>query len=56
MIIRNSNGILEIINKYDFLNDFKYYERILYIMKKINNKEKSKLIEKDHKAILLSKL
>ena len=33
MIVRTSNGKLEIINKYDFINDDKYHEKILNIMK-----------------------
>jgi len=56
MIVRNSNGILEIINKYDYIDDDKYYKRMLEIMKKFKSIEKSKLIEKDHKENLLSKL
>ena len=56
MIIRNSNGKIEIIDKYDFIDDNKYYKYILDIMKKYKNTEKSKLIEKDHKKNLLSKL
>ena len=56
MIIRTSNGKLEVINKYHFIDDNKYYLYILDLMKKFNNKEKAKLITKDYKQDLLSKL
>lgn len=56
MIMRSSNGKLEVINKYDFIDDNKYYLYILDVMKKFKNTEKAKLITKNFKQNLLSKL
>lgn len=42
MIFRESNGKLTDINKYDFIDDNKYFEKIIYINKKFNNKFNNK--------------
>jgi hypothetical protein len=38
MLIRNSNGKLEIVNKYQFKSDTQYYNRIMTIMKRSPHK------------------
>lgn len=56
MLIRNFNGKLEIVNKYNFKSDTQYYNKIMTIMKRIphetniNNKVESSVDK------LLSKL
>uniref|UniRef100_A0A6C0BTA3 Uncharacterized protein n=1 Tax=viral metagenome TaxID=1070528 RepID=A0A6C0BTA3_9ZZZZ len=42
MIFRESNGKLTDIKKYDFIDDNKYFEKIIYINKKFNNKFNNK--------------
>lgn len=56
MIIRSSNGKLENIYKYDFINDDKYYEKILNIMKKFKHDSKENIENTNTKNKLLSKL
>jgi hypothetical protein len=56
MIIRNLNGKIEIINKYNYINDDKYYERILNIMKKFKHDSKENIQNTNTKNKLLSKI
>ena len=56
MIIRTSNGKLEIVNKYDFINDDKYYEKILIIMKKFKHDSKENVQNINTQNKLLSKI
>lgn len=56
MIVRTLNGKLLIINKYDFINDDKYYERLLNIMKKFKHDSKENIQNTNTKNKLLSKL
>jgi hypothetical protein len=56
MIVRASNGKLEIINKYDFINDDKYHEKILNIMKKFKHMSKENIQNTNTQNKLLSKI
>ena len=56
MIVRNLNGKIEIINKYNYINDDKYYERILNIMKKFKHDSKENIQNTNTKNKLLSKV
>jgi hypothetical protein len=56
MIIRNSNGKIETINKYDFIDDNKYYEKLLKIMKRFKHENKEKYKQENTQNKLLSKL
>lgn len=56
MLFRNSNGKLENINKYDFIDDKKYYDKIIQIHKKFNHENYIKSNNENIKRKLLSKI
>jgi hypothetical protein len=56
MLVRKSNGKLEVINKYDFIDDNKYYEKLLIIMKRFKHENKEKYKQENTQNKLLSKL
>ena len=57
MLFRSSNGKLENINKYDLIDDKKYYDKIIQIHKKFNHENYIKSNHNDTvKRKLLSKI
>ena len=57
MLFRSSNGKLENINKYDLIDDKKYYDKIIQIHKKFNHENYIKSNHNDNvKRKLLSKI
>jgi hypothetical protein len=56
MLVRKSNGKLEVINKYDFIDDNKYYEEILKINKRFKHISNENIKSEKVQNKLLAKL